>query len=26
MSVGHPVQVNRIGTPNRIYVGQRLLY
>ncbi|UWP41146.1 hypothetical protein NQ504_04140 [Ligilactobacillus ruminis] len=26
MSVGHLVQVNRIGTPNMIYVGQRLLY
>lgn len=26
VSVGHLVQVNRIGNPNRIYVGQRLLY
>ena len=26
VSIGHLVQVNRIGNPNRIYVGQRLLY
>lgn len=26
VSVGHLVQVNRIGNPNRIYVGQRLVY
>ena len=26
VSIGHLVQVNRIGNPNRIYVGRRLLY
>lgn len=26
VSVGHLVQVNRIGNPNRIYIGQRLVY
>ena len=26
VSVGHLIQVNRIGNPNRIYVGQRLVY
>ena len=26
VSIGHLVHVNRIGNPNRIYVGQRLLY
>lgn len=26
VSVGHLVQANRIGNPNRIYVGQRLVY
>ena len=26
VSVGHLVQVNRIGHPNRIYIGQRLVY
>lgn len=26
VSVGHLVQANRIGNPNRIYIGQRLVY
>lgn len=26
VSVGHLVQTNRIGNPNRIYIGQRLVY
>ena len=26
VSIGHLVHVNRIGNPNRIYVGQRLVY